>query len=117
MSFSDRHVSLDAPVMQDEEGSLLDVLENHDTPTADTELMHTESLRKELKRTLQTLPAKQRETLCYFFGIGIERPMTMEDIAQKYELTVERVRQIRDKAIMKLKTPQNYNLLRGFLQP
>ncbi len=116
MGLSDRHVSLDAPVIGDDEGSLLDVMENTSAAFADADLMHADSLKKEITRTLRTLPDKQRETLCYFFGIGIERPLSLEDIARKYDLTVERVRQIRDKAIGRLKTPQNINLLRGFLR-
>lgn len=110
----ERPVSLDTPMSDNEEGSLMDVLENHSSPKADSELS-IESLQKEIRRSLKGLPDKQRETLCYFFGIGVERPLSLEDIAHKYDLTTERVRQIKDTAISKLKTPQTLNLLRGYL--
>jgi len=115
MGNSGRHASLDAPTVQDQEGSLLDVLENADAPRADANILHHQSLHTELTRTLEVLPARQRETICYFFGIGVERPLALDDIARKYDLTTERVRQIKDKAISKLQTMQNFNLLRGFL--
>lgn len=108
------HLSLDTPVSENEEGSLMDLLENRNTPKTDASLT-TESLQQEIDRTLRTLPEKQRETICCYFGIGIERPMSLEDIANKFSLTTERVRQIKDKAMVKLQTPQNYDLLRGFL--
>lgn len=108
------HLSLDTPVSENEEGSLMDLLENNNTPKTDASLT-TESLQQEIDRTLRTLPEKQRETICCYFGIGIERPMSLEDIANKFSLTTERVRQIKDKAMVKLQTPQNYDLLRGFL--
>lgn len=107
------HLSLDTPVSENEEGSLMDLLENNNTPKTDASLT-TESLQQEIDRTLRTLPEKQRETICCYFGIGIERPMSLEDIANKFSLTTERVRQIKDKAMVKLQTPQNYDLLRGF---
>lgn len=108
------HLSLDTPVSENEEGSLMDLLENNNSPKTDASLT-TESLQQEIDRTLRTLPEKQRETICCYFGIGIERPMSLEDIANKFSLTTERVRQIKDKAMVKLQTPQNYDLLRGFL--
>lgn len=114
MGAGERTVSLDTPFSDNEEGSLIDVLVNNSSPKADSGLS-TESLQKEICRSLKGLPDKQRETLCYFFGIGMERPLSLEDIAHKYELTTERVRQIKDTAIKKLKTPQTLNLLRGFL--
>ena len=112
---TERHQSLDSPLSDSEENNLLDVLENHDAPVADKEMLHIESLRKEIARSLKVLPERQRETLCYFFGIGVERPLSLEDIGRKYDLTTERVRQIKDTAISKLKTTETFNLLRGFL--
>lgn len=112
---TERHQSLDSPLSGNEENNLLDVLENRDAPVADKEMLHIESLQKEITRSLKILPQRQRETLCYFFGIGVERPLSLEDIARKYDLTTERVRQIKDTAISKLKTTETFNLLRGFL--
>jgi RNA polymerase primary sigma factor len=115
LSCSSRPVSLDAPTEEGEEGSLLDIIENGNIPYSDVDLMYTESLKKEIDRTLKILPDKQRETLCYFFGIGIERSLSLEEIAHKYDLTTERVRQIKDAALNRLKTGHNFSLLRGFL--
>jgi RNA polymerase primary sigma factor len=115
LGHGDKHVSLDAPTMEDGEGSLLDVMENTNTKEADADMLYGESLSKEISRTLKGLPEKQRQTLCYFFGIGVERPLSLEDIARKFDLTTERVRQIKDKAISQLRTTQNFDLLRGFL--
>lgn len=114
MGNSGRHVSLDAPTNGDEETNLLDVMENHGTPKADDELSQ-ESLQYEIRRTLSGLPERQRETLCWFFGIGVDRALSLDDIGRKYDLTTERVRQIKDKALEKLKAQKNISLLKGFL--
>jgi RNA polymerase primary sigma factor len=114
MGNSGRHVSLDAPTNGDEETNLLDVMENHGTPKADEELSQ-ESLQYEIRRTLNGLPERQRETICWFFGIGVDRALSLDDIGRKYDLTTERVRQIKDKALEKLKAQKNISLLRGFL--
>jgi RNA polymerase primary sigma factor len=114
MGSSEKAISLDTPMSDSEETSLLDVLENNNSPRTDASLSN-ESLQQEIIRTLSFLPEKQRQTLCWFFGIGVERPLTLEDIARKYDLTTERVRQIKDKAISKLQVPKNSELLRSFL--
>jgi RNA polymerase primary sigma factor len=111
----DRHVSLDVPFSEDEEGTLLDTLENHNAERTDEGLQHTESLRTEINRSLKTLTERQMQTVCYFFGIGMDRPMSLEDIGEKFSLTPERVRQIKDKALTKLRTAKTFNLLRGYL--
>jgi RNA polymerase primary sigma factor len=90
-------------------------LVNNDENKTETELYHKQSLKTEVKRLLQELTDKQREVLCWFFGIGIENPLSLDDIARKMYLTTERVRQIKDKAIEKLRTNESINLLRGFL--
>jgi RNA polymerase primary sigma factor len=115
MSHKDRHVSLDTPFSEDEEGSLLDTLENHNADKTEGQLYHNESLKMEVARSLTVLSCRQKETLCYFFGIGMDYPLSLEDIAQKLEVTPERVRQIKDKAINRLRTTRNCNSLRGFL--
>jgi RNA polymerase primary sigma factor len=114
MGNSGRHLSLDAPTNGDEETNLLDVMENYGTPKADEELSH-QSLQYEIRRTLNGLPERQRETICWFFGIGVDRALSLDDIGRKYDLTTERVRQIKDKALEKLKAQKNISLLRGFL--
>lgn len=116
LSLSTQNVSLDSPIGDDEEsGTFLDILVNNDENKTETELYHKQSLKTEVKRLLQELTDKQREVLCWFFGIGIEDPLSLDDIARKMYLTTERVRQIKDKAIEKLRTNESINLLRGFL--
>ena len=96
-----RHVSVDAPFQEGEDNSLLDVLINSDSPTADTELM-IESLQREIKRSLSTLSEREREVIILFFGIGMKHGLTLEEIGTKFDLTRERVRQIENKAFEKL---------------
>lgn len=112
---SGRHVSLDTPLSEDEDTSLLDTLENHNAERTDSALYHVESLKMEIARSLQVLNEKQRLTICYLFGIGLDHPMSMEDIAQRFDLTLERVRQIKEKALEKLRKTGNFNALRGYL--
>ena len=110
-----RHVSMDTPLADGEESTLLDVLENPNAEKTDIELDHHQSLKTEIDRSLQTLTERQKEVLCYFFGIGVDHPLSLEDIGEKFNLTRERVRQIKDKAITKLRTQQKTHLLRSFL--
>jgi RNA polymerase primary sigma factor len=110
-----RHVSMDAPFQEGEENSLLDVLENTNTPRTDAHLEYIESLRREIERSLSTLTDRQKEVIKYYFGIGVEHPMSLEDIGEKFGLTRERVRQIKDKAINKLRATSRSKLLKGYL--
>jgi RNA polymerase primary sigma factor len=110
-----RHVSMDTPLAEGEEGTLLDVLENPNAEKTDVQLDHHDSLKLEIERSLQTLTERQKEVLCYFFGIGVDHPLSLEDIGERFNLTRERVRQIKDKAITKLRTQQKCNLLRSYL--
>lgn len=110
-----RHVSVDTPLAEGEDNTLLDVLENPNAAKADMELDHTESLKVEIERSLKTLTERQKEVICYFFGIGVDHPMSLEDIGEKFSLTRERVRQIKDKAITKLRTVNRCKLLRTYL--
>lgn len=111
-----RSVSLDAPVMEEEEGSLLDTLENPDAGKENEIFITVESLKTEIGRTLEQLTERQRETLCYFFGIGHDHSLSLDDIAMKFDLTTERVRQIKDKALEKLRVLPNFNLLKTYLE-
>lgn len=100
---SGRHVSVDAPFVEGEDNSLLDVLPNDDSPSADRTLVG-ESLSTEIDRALQILTPREREIIRSFFGIGCQE-MTLEEIGERHNLTRERVRQIKEKAIRKLKKP------------
>lgn len=111
----DKHVSLDSPFSEDEDGSLLDTLENYNAGKADARMNHSESLKKEINRSLNILPERQKQMICYFFGIGIDYPLSLEAIGQRFDVTPERVRQIKDKAITKLRASQNFNQLRSYL--
>ncbi|MGK2862496.1 MAG: sigma-70 family RNA polymerase sigma factor [Chitinophagaceae bacterium] len=115
LSISSRHLSMDTPISEGEDGTLLDVLENPNAEKTDGELDHTQSLKTEIDRSLRTLTERQKEVICYFFGIGVDHPMSLEDIGEKYNLTRERVRQIKDKAITKLRATNRVNLLRTYL--
>ena len=108
LKVSGRHISVDAPFVEGEDNSLLDVLTNDDSPAADSTLTQ-ESLSKEVERALMHLPERDREILKMFFGIGYQE-MTLEEIGAKFELTRERVRQIKEKAIRRLKGPRSRQL-------
>jgi len=110
-----RHVSLDTPFSADDESSLLDTLENVNAERSEGQLYHSESLKKELERSFTTLSERQKKTICCFFGIGMDHPLSLDEIAQKLEVTPERVRQIKDKAIERLRNIQNFSSLRSFL--
>ncbi|MBN8686844.1 MAG: RNA polymerase sigma factor RpoD/SigA [Chitinophagales bacterium] len=110
-----RHVSMDSPLSEGEENTLIDVLVNTNAEKTDGELDHNESLKTEIDRSLKTLTDRQKEVICFFFGIGVDHPMSLEDIGERFNLTRERVRQIKDKAITKLKTSNRCKLLRTYL--
>ncbi|MEZ5047509.1 MAG: RNA polymerase sigma factor RpoD/SigA [Chitinophagaceae bacterium] len=110
-----RHVSMDAPFSDGEESTLLDVLLNPNAERTDNEIEHHESLRDEIDRSLNTLTEKQKNVLTMFFGIGIDHPMSLEDIGEQFGLTRERVRQIKDKAILKLRTTSRCKQLKNYL--
>jgi RNA polymerase primary sigma factor len=110
-----RHVSMDAPFADGEDNTLIDVLINPNAESADAAIEHDESLKTEITRSLQTLTDRQKEVIRYFFGIGVDHPMSLEDIGEKFNLTRERVRQIKDKAINKLRSNSRCRLLRNYL--
>ncbi len=115
LSVAARHVSMDAPFVAGEDNSLLDVLENSMTPNTDSSLEYSASLRAEIERSLGTLTERQMDVIKLYFGIGIEHPMSLEDIGEKFGLTRERVRQIKDKAINKLRSVSRSKLLKHYL--
>ena len=113
LKVSGRHVSVDAPFIEGEDNSLLDVLTNSDSPIADKLLMD-ESLSREIYRALSTLTERERDIIRYFFGIGCQE-MTLEEIGEQFSLTRERVRQIKEKAIRRLRHASRSKLLKGYL--
>ena len=105
---------MDAPFVDGEDNSLLDVLVNGDSPKADTLLMQ-ESLQKEIERSLSTLTERERDVIRLFFGIGMQHGLTLEEIGGKFDLTRERVRQIKEKAIRRLRHTSRSKLLKSYL--
>jgi RNA polymerase primary sigma factor len=110
-----RHVSMDQQITAGEDGTLIDLMENKNAEKTDQQMVLTDSLNTEIERTLNILTHRQKEVLVYFFGLGIDHPLSLEDIGERYNLTRERVRQIKDKALDRLRETSQNNLLRGFL--
>uniref|UniRef100_A0AB33IMM8 RNA polymerase sigma factor RpoD/SigA n=1 Tax=Prevotella sp. GTC17253 TaxID=3236793 RepID=A0AB33IMM8_9BACT len=113
MKVNGRHLSMDAPIMEGEDNSLLDILTNADAPLADSQLVQ-ESLKDEISHALQILNERERNIIVAFFGIG-QQEMTLEEIGNKYDLTRERVRQIKEKAIRRLRHNGQNKLLKSYL--
>jgi len=114
LKISGRHVSMDAPFVQGEENSLLDVLENDSEVTPDANLMN-DSLRKEVQRALSTLTQREADVITLYFGLNGEHSMTLEEIGEKFNLTRERVRQIKEKAIRRLRHTSRSKALKPYL--
>ncbi|MGK2863235.1 MAG: sigma-70 family RNA polymerase sigma factor [Chitinophagaceae bacterium] len=115
MSSKGQHVSLDSPLSDEDEGSLMDTLVNQNAEQSDRRLYHSQSLKTEINRSLQMLTERQKMMLCCYYGIGLDHPLSLDDISQRFDVTPERVRQIKDKALSRLRESQNYNVLRSFL--
>jgi len=114
LKISGRHVSMDAPFVQGEENSLLDVLENDSEETPDSGLIN-DSLRKEVQRALSTLTQREADVVIYYFGLNGSHPMTLEEIGEEFNLTRERVRQIKEKAIRRLRHTSRSKALKPYL--
>ncbi|MBP6285774.1 MAG: RNA polymerase sigma factor RpoD/SigA [Ferruginibacter sp.] len=110
-----RHVSMDQPLADGEESTLIDVLVNHNAANTDDELAFKASLKTEIDRSLSTLTERQKDVIRFFFGIGVDHALSLEDIGEHFNLTRERVRQIKDKAITKLRTASRCKLLKTYL--
>jgi RNA polymerase primary sigma factor len=115
MGIGGKHVSVDQPISDGEDGNMIDLMENKNADSVDKALIVTASLNTEIERSLSSLTPRQKEVILYFFGIGIDQPLSLEDIGLRYNLTRERVRQIKDKALTKLRETSQSHLLRGFL--
>ncbi len=114
MKIYGKQVSVDAPFSFGDENSLLDVIQNEEMPAPDTELI-SESLKAEVKNVLSVLPEREAEVIRLYFGLDDENPMTLEEIGDKFNLTRERVRQIKEKAIRRLRHNSRSNILKSYL--
>lgn len=114
LKISGRHVSMDAPFTTGEENRLLDILSNEEQPSPDYTLM-SESLRSEIERALSTLSEREAEVIKLYFGLNKEHSLTLEEIGEKFNLTRERVRQIKEKAIRRLRHASRSKNLRSYL--
>ena len=115
LNIAARHVSMDQPLADGEDSTLIDVLVNKDALGTDDALAVKASLQTEIERSLSTLTERQKDVIRYFFGLGIDHPLSLEDIGERFSLTRERVRQIKDKAITKLRTTSRCHMLRTYL--
>ena len=114
MKNAGRHVSMDAPLVQDEDNNMYDVLKSDEVITPETELLY-ESLRKEIDRAITTLSPREADVVRLYFGLNGSHPMTLEEIGEKFDLTRERVRQIKEKAIRRLKHTSRSKILKSYL--
>ena len=114
MRNSGRHVSMDAPLVEGEDSNLYDVLNSHDSPNPDDDLM-VDSLRTEIERSLTTLTPREGDVIRLYFGLNGQHPLTLEEIGEKFDLTRERVRQIKEKAIRRLKHASRSKILKTYL--
>jgi RNA polymerase primary sigma factor len=114
MKNSGRHISMDAPLVQGEESNMYDVLRSSDSPSPEAGLIN-DSLRKEIDRALSTLTSREADVIKYYFGLNGEHAMTLEEIGEKFDLTRERVRQIKEKAIRRLKQTSRSKILKTYL--
>ena len=114
MKNSGRHLSMDAPLVEGEDSNLYDVLRSGESPNPDRELIH-ESLQTEIERALETLTPREADVVRLYFGLGDQHPMTLEEIGETFDLTRERVRQIKEKAIRRLKHTSRSKILKTYL--
>ena len=111
---SGRHVSMDAPLIQDEDNTMYDVLKSDESSTPESQLLY-ESLKKEIDRAISTLTPREADVIRLYFGLNSKHPMTLEEIGEKFDLTRERVRQIKEKAIRRLKHTSRSKILKTYL--
>jgi len=114
MKNSGRHISMDAPLIQDEDTNMYDVIRQNDTPTPETGLLY-DSLRKEISRAISTLTVRESDVIKLYYGLDGAHPMSLEEIGERFDLTRERVRQIKEKAIRRLKHTSRSKILKTYL--
>jgi RNA polymerase primary sigma factor len=114
LKISGRHLSIDAPFVHGEDSKLVDVMPNQNQPLPDNNLIN-ESLKIEIQRALNTLSMRERDVLKLYYGLEKENPLTLEEIGEKFKLTRERVRQIKEKAIRRLKHASKSKILKAYL--
>jgi len=115
MNVAARHISMDSPLGEGEEATFMDVIENKNAESVDKKIDYTDSLAYEVERSLSILTPRQKEVICLVYGLGGNDPMSLEEIGERYMLTRERVRQIKDKALSKLRSLTLSNTLREFM--
>ena len=115
MNVGFKHLSMDTPLFDGEGATIMDLMENTNAARTDEKLEYFESLQLEIERSLKTLTDRQKTVVCYFFGIGIDHALSLEDIGVRFNLTRERVRQIKDKAITKLRCTNQSKHLKFYL--
>ena len=111
---ANRHVSLDAPLSQDDDTNMYDMMSTNDTPNPESQLLY-ESLRKEISRAITTLSERESDVIRLYFGLDGTHPLTLEEIGEEFDLTRERVRQIKEKAIRRLKHTSRSKILKTYL--
>lgn len=114
MRSSGKHISMDAPILQGEDGSMIDMIPNEESASPEVNLL-TESLKREVERALTTLTPREADVIRLYFGLSPEPAMTLEEIGERFELTRERVRQIKEKAIRRLKHTSRSKILKAYL--
>lgn len=114
MKNAGRHISMDAPLIQDEDNNMYDVLKSDEVITPEKELLY-ESLRKEIDRAISTLTSREADIVRFYFGLNGSHPLTLEEIGEKFDLTRERVRQIKERAIRRLKHTSRSKILKSYL--
>jgi RNA polymerase primary sigma factor len=114
MKNAGRHISMDAPLVQDEDNNMYDVLKSDESSTPESQLLY-ESLKKEIERAISTLTPREADVVRLYFGLNSKHPLTLEEIGEKFELTRERVRQIKEKAIRRLKHTSRSKILKTYL--
>lgn len=115
LKISASHISVDSPISEEEDNTLIDVLVNNNACDTDKKLVYDESLRMQIDYSLNELTERQKKVICFFYGIGVDHPLTLEDIGQRFCLSRERVRQIKEQAITKLRTARGSKELKVFL--
>ena len=110
-----RHLSMDMPLSEGEDGTLMDVLHNHNAAETDEQLVRIDSMKQEIERSLRVLTDRQQEVIRLFFGIGEDHPISLEEIGERFGITRERVRQIKDKAITKLRSTSRSQYLKSYM--